>query len=147
MGCRGNIEIIHPKLGVDSGEVSIFLYTHWGGETVCQDLAQALDDGRSRWSDPDYLTRIIFNQLQGDNRDLTGFGIGIHPAGDAEFPVPALYWTTREGRFGQEPTEEPLVMYEDDILTADEFIDRFLPPAVQVIDHVTEPTLEIKELL
>ena len=146
MGCRGNIEIIQPKIGVESGEARIFLYTHWSGDTVCQDLAQALENGRSRWSDPDYLTRIIFNQLQGDNRDLTGFGIGIHPAADAEFPVPSLYWTTRSGRFGQEP-EEPMIMYVSDIFTADEFIDKFLPPVAPVIDHSNEPTLEMKGLL
>ena len=125
MGCRGNIEIIQPKVGAESGEASIFFYTHWIGDMVCEVLADGLDKGRSRWNDPDYLTRIIFNELQGDNRDLTGFGIGISGAGDAEFPVPTLYWTTRITKIGVQVADEPHVMYEADIFTADEFITKF----------------------
>jgi hypothetical protein len=145
MGCRGNIEICQRDPGPLSDgvlETSIFFYTHWTGDSVCQDLAQALDDGRSRWNDPDYLTRIIFNQLQGDNRDLTGFGIGLRAAADAEFPIPKLYWTTITGKFAMEP-DKPMVEYETDVYTANEFIEAFLP----AVEQALEPTLEIKGLV
>jgi len=143
MGCRGNIEISQPKFGFGEGDVSIFLYTHWGGDEVCESLARGLEAGRSRWTDPDYLTRIIFNELQGDDRRTTGFGIGIQQM-DNEFEMPNLYWTTRDGKFGSVP-DEPFVMYEGSIFTAEEFMLKFLPE-VATPNSALEDTQELETI-
>ena len=92
MGCRGNIQIDQDAM---CGETppSLFLYTHWNGNQVCEILAGALEKGRSRWNDDGYMTRIIFNQLQGDDRDVTGFGIQVGYAPDNEYEIPRVFWT------------------------------------------------------
>lgn len=70
MGDRGNIVIRSQTDG------DIWLYTHWGGSTLREDLRDALIAGRSRWDDPSYLARIVFcGMLQGDMAGTTGFGI------------------------------------------------------------------------
>ena len=48
---------------VDEGDVYVYLYSHWGETTWRQDLAQALDTARPRWSDDNYCLRIIVDQL------------------------------------------------------------------------------------
>jgi hypothetical protein len=71
MGDRGNIVIEE-----DFSDGKIFLYSHWGGSSLPEILANALDRGQGRWSDSPYLTRIIFNEMtKGDEMDTTGFGI------------------------------------------------------------------------
>ncbi len=141
MGCRGNIEIIQPKLGHTSGEVSIYLYTHWGGEELCQDLARGLDKGQGRWLDPDYLTRIIFNEMQKDDRGTTGFGISVYPAGDAEFPTPSLFWPTTENRLGYQQPHDLMIQYKEDFYSPDEFIEKFLP--AETVSPALQDTQEI----
>jgi hypothetical protein len=69
MGDRANIV-------VEQTEGSVYLYTHWGGSGIRATLAAALDRGRPRWTDPAYLTRIIFSEMiQGDVLGGTGYGI------------------------------------------------------------------------
>ena len=54
----------------------VALYTHWTGSVLPQTVAAALDRGRGRWTDPAYLTRIIFSEMiKGDVRGETGYGI------------------------------------------------------------------------
>ena len=70
MGERAQIEIVQKPH-------SVFLYTHWGGKTVLSDTARGLLYGRDRWDDPEYLTRIIFDNLSRNAPfPTTGFGIG-----------------------------------------------------------------------
>jgi|TARA_R110002020_G_scaffold155677_3_gene336890 hypothetical protein len=140
MGDRGNIEIAQPCTGLERGETSIFLYTHWRGSELCKILATALDKGRDRWADPAYMTRIIFNELQGDDRSNTGFGISIEEV-DPEYPTPQLFWTTRTTKFGTPAPEHPQVWHGTEFYTADEFILHFLAPRDDYYD--LEPTLEI----
>lgn len=46
-------------------------------------LAKALDRGRDRWTDSEYLTRIIFCDMVRDDMDsTTGYGIGLSRHGD-----------------------------------------------------------------
>jgi hypothetical protein len=141
MGNRGNIEICQPIEGKESGEVTLYLYTHWTGDTVCETLAKALDDNRGRWNTPDYMTRIIFNELQGDDRSSRGFGIAAWPAADAQYPTPQLYWTTRTTKFETQTADEPMVWYETDIMTADEFIEKFLPANKGLLDTQEIPVV------
>ncbi len=69
MGDRGNIVIRSQSDG------DIWLYTHWGGETLHDDLHAALSRD-ARWDDPSYLARIVFcSMLHGDTDGTTGHGI------------------------------------------------------------------------
>lgn len=131
MGDRGNIQISQPLVGEATGEASVFFYTHWRGSEVCQVLAKALDDNRETWGDPDYLARIIFNELQGDDRSNKGFGIGTCEI-DPEHPTPEVYWTTRTSRFDTQIPNELMVQYNGDMMTGDEFVNLKLPPVQQV---------------
>ena len=70
MGDRANIVVTGDHTD------PIFLYTHWRGYAVPGILQAALKRGRGRWGQTDYLTRIIFCELIGDDASgLTGFGI------------------------------------------------------------------------
>lgn len=140
MGNRGSIEVCQPH-HFENKEQSLFLYTHWRGHEVCEVLATALDLGRSRWHDPSYLTRIIFNELQGDDREPTGFGISLYEHGDNEYPVPMVYWTTRTNKQDYILAEQPMVALGTDIYTADEFILKVLAPSI--LDDELEPTQEL----
>lgn len=44
----------------------IWLYSHWGGSSQRQDLAQAIMKAKPRWSDSSYATRIAISTLIGD---------------------------------------------------------------------------------
>ena len=76
MGDRGQVELV-------MSEGSIFLYTHWGAEGLPWVVAKALDRGRSRWDDDEYLNRIIFSQMIKDEvMEETGYGISLGERGD-----------------------------------------------------------------
>jgi len=81
MGDRGNIV-------VDDGGKRVFLYSHWSGGDLPQVLSKALGR-KQRWSDGQYLARIIFcEMLAGSSEGLegeTGFGISAE-VGDNEYP-------------------------------------------------------------
>lgn len=71
MGDRANV-VVHD--GVPSR--AVYLYTHWHGSELPQILAKALLRGIDRWTDGQYLARIIFNEMTlGDELGTTGFGI------------------------------------------------------------------------
>ena len=82
MGDRGNIVM-------DYGEnQQIFFYTHWHGSDIQSILQASLMRAKQgdRLDDAPYLSRIIFCDLcQGEERDLTGFGITPY-ACDTEHP-------------------------------------------------------------
>lgn len=68
MGDRGNII-------VKDGESTVYLYTHWTGSDLPETLKGALSRGKDRWDDGLYLTRVIFQDMIGNDKDITGFGI------------------------------------------------------------------------
>jgi len=77
MGDRGNIKLIS-----EYGE-PIYFYTHWTAYRLPEIVAKGLDNGIGRWSDEDYLNRIIFQALlEGDDSQLS-YGIGTREAGDS----------------------------------------------------------------
>jgi hypothetical protein len=63
----------------DRGQVKIgkvYLYTHWGAYNLINALQIAIGK-KWRWGDEEYLTRIIFEEMVGDEKGTeTGFGIG-----------------------------------------------------------------------
>jgi len=61
-----------------SGESTLYLYSHWGGEEQEQDLASALLAAGPRWDDHAYATRILVSQIVGNQWDQeTGFGLSV----------------------------------------------------------------------
>ncbi len=73
MGDRANVVLVEKRKRTVTG---IFLYTHWSGTELPAILQDALNRGQSRWTDPSYLARIIFNEMtKGDEMSLTGYGI------------------------------------------------------------------------
>lgn len=65
MGDRANIKTAD----------GIFFYTHWAGTELPDTLADALDKGRDRWDDSLYLNRVIFCEMVGEDKGITGYGI------------------------------------------------------------------------
>lgn len=57
-------------------DLSVNLYSHWGGYDRFVNLANALHAAMPRWNDTSYATRIIVSQLIGtDWTEETGFGL------------------------------------------------------------------------
>ena len=78
MGCRGQV-----KIKDNYGDGSVYLYTHWGAEELKEDVALALAR-RKRWTDSEYLARIIFDQMKGNDVGHLSFGIGTSEQGGIE---------------------------------------------------------------
>lgn len=62
-------------------EAGVYLYTHWGAENIENVVSESLasDRGQARRHDPEYLARIIFEDMidaEGGQGGETGFGIG-----------------------------------------------------------------------
>ena len=74
MGDRGQVHI------KDEG---VWLYTHWGATDLDETVKRAISK-RWRWNDPEYLARIIFDEMIGEEQGSeTGFGISSKgPHGD-----------------------------------------------------------------
>jgi len=73
MGDRGQVLI------KDEG---VYLYTHWSATELVETVKTALAK-RRRWDDPEYLARIIFNEMtKGSEMEETGYGIGSSKHGD-----------------------------------------------------------------
>ena len=92
MGDRAQVRVVDEY----KPEKSVFLYTHWNGHALAETVHAALKRGW-RWSDGTYLTRCVFNEMQGEDREETGFGIDTTQHGDIEHPLIIL-------RPGIEPT-------------------------------------------
>lgn len=67
MGDRANVRVVYA-------DSSIFLYTHWEGHSLPSTLQNALLK-KERWDDGQYLSRIIFQEMIGQDAGTTGFGI------------------------------------------------------------------------
>ena len=85
MGDRAQVKIMD---GYDPKR-AVFLYTHWGGTELLMVIHTAIKKGW-RWNDGCYFTRHIFNEMQGEDRDETGFGIDTAEHGDIEHPLITL---------------------------------------------------------
>ena len=84
MGCRGTIEIWENGDAPKSEERPVVLYTHWGAKEMEDDLRDVLSR-KQRWTDPSYLSRMIFSRMTRNDTDgETGYGILTVNIGDAE---------------------------------------------------------------
>jgi hypothetical protein len=63
-------------------DTGVYLYTHWGGHELPKSVSSALAR-EARWGDPEYLTRIIFDEMTEESHgSSTGHGIGDAQHGD-----------------------------------------------------------------
>lgn len=97
MGDRANIV-------VKSGEEQVVLYSHWGGHELPETLRAALERGRDRWDDFQYLTRIIFCQMVPVKHwnESTDFGI-TGKVYDNERPIITVNADENTVQFGDKP--------------------------------------------
>jgi len=59
-----------------SEDLAVALYSHWGEDSMYQDLAQALQHAKPRSGDKEYYVRMAISYLMQDSiLDETGFGI------------------------------------------------------------------------
>lgn len=97
------------QVGIKDGDHgTVYLYTHWGGTELAETVQAALKR-EERWDDAEYLARIVFQQMLGDDDGATGFGIstGIH--GDIEHPLIVLDTSTRTIAFYERDGERELM--------------------------------------
>lgn len=103
MGDRANIYLEMP--GKDGEPDGIYLYTHYYGHKWPEMLRQALEFGRGRWTDDQYLARIITSQVFSDiQNDETGGGLSLR-IGDNEHLVTVCDLIGREVSFATEGGE------------------------------------------
>ena len=80
MGARAQVKI-------EEHGAAVYLYTHWGAGSIVETVKTALRK-KWRWTDSEYLARIIFCQMvKGYEDEETGFGIGTEEHGDIEILV------------------------------------------------------------
>lgn len=88
MGDRANIFFVDDLGGTVAK--GVYLYSHWGGQDLPEELRQALNTtpARARWDDPAYLCRIlvleVLKDLQGKE---TGAGLGTSRTRGDGYPV------------------------------------------------------------
>jgi hypothetical protein len=79
MGARTNFELKDSK-------GSVWLYSHWGGDSKVADLQAAIEKAKPRWDDPSYAMRIVVSQLIGSDWDSeTGFGLSSYESGEESY--------------------------------------------------------------
>jgi hypothetical protein len=77
----------------DSKENIVFLYGHWAGHRMLENLADAVSAAEPRWQDESYATRIAISQLIKDEwASETGWGITVNELADNEHKVPIIDW-------------------------------------------------------
>jgi hypothetical protein len=73
---------------------TVFLYGHWAGHNMLQNLADAVQIAHPRWTDETYATRICISQMIGEDwGQETGWGISVNQLGDNEHKVPVIDWS------------------------------------------------------
>ena len=86
---------------------TVFLYGHWAGHRMLENLANAVEAARPRWTDESYATRICISQLVGDEwSSETGWGISVNQLADNEHKVPVIDWA-----------EQTFTLMEEDLQT------------------------------
>ncbi len=80
----------------DSKEDIIFLYGHWAGHRMLENLADAVKAAEPRWDDESYATRIAISQLINDEwQSETGWGLSVNTILDNEHKVPIIDWKNK----------------------------------------------------
>lgn len=105
----------------DRNENIIFLYGHWAGYRMLEQLGNALVQAKPRWNDESYATRICVSQLVNAEWDReTGWGLSVNHILDNEHKIPVVDWA-----------KQTVTLYEEDLQTAvfsmglQEFSDKY----------------------
>jgi|AntAceMinimDraft_1070359.scaffolds.fasta_scaffold01157_36 hypothetical protein len=79
MGSRTNFELKDYK-------GSVWLYSHWGGDSKANDLAAAINHAEPRWFDTSYAMRMVVSYLIKDSlMEETGYGISSYEHGEESY--------------------------------------------------------------
>jgi len=66
---------------------TIYLYSHWGGESKFDDLKRAISHANGRWDDVSYANRIAISQIVGESwKHSTGYGLSVNSILETEYP-------------------------------------------------------------
>jgi hypothetical protein len=100
---------------------TVFLYGHWAGYNMLENLANAVEHARPRWNDESYATRIAISRMVGEEWESeTGWGISVNQLADNEHKVPVIDWD-----------KKTFTLFEEDLttvvfsLTIDEFVNKY----------------------
>lgn len=107
MGARTNFELQDSK-------GSVWLYSHWGGDSKVQDLAEALYHAGPRWGDDSYAMRIVVSRLIGEAwSGETGYGIGSYEFGEESYLPISVHFPSRT------------VSYDNELYSFVEFVAKY----------------------
>jgi hypothetical protein len=107
MGARTNFELKDYK-------GSVWLYSHWGGDTKANDLAAAINHAEPRWADTPYAIRMVISYLIKDNvMGDTGYGISSYECGEESYVPISVDFVTMT------------VNYQDIIYSFEEYVKFF----------------------
>ena len=91
----------------DSKGDTLYLYGHWAGHRMLQNLADAVSAAEPRWGDESYATRICISRLVNEEwSSETGWGLYINQIGDNEHKVPVINWA-----------DKTFTLFEEDLST------------------------------
>lgn len=111
MGDKANVFVRQEEDGA-----GVYLYTHWGGHNLPETVQAALAHKVS-WDDPQYLARVIFCHMIGDDvRGDLNYGISAR-IGDNGHKILVVDATVKGGRVGyaappsrrQDPQPSPVL--------------------------------------
>jgi len=105
----------------DSKGDTVFLYGHWAGHRMLENLADAVEHARPRWNDESYATRITISRLVNEEwTSETGWGITVNELADNEHKVPIIDWTNKTFTLMEEDLKTEVFS-----LTLDKFVDKY----------------------
>jgi hypothetical protein len=107
---------------------TVFLYGHWAGYRMLENLADAVSAAEPRWNDEEYATRIAMSHLVGDEwKSETGWGISINRLADNEHKVPIINWAAKTFTLMEEDLET--IVFST---TLDAFVAKYSSQSVMV---------------
>jgi hypothetical protein len=107
LGSRTNFELKDTK-------GSVWLYSHWGGDSKVEDLAAALEHAKPRWGDVSYAMRMVVSYLIKDNlMSDTGYGLGSWEFGEESYDPISVDFAI------------DVVTYRDTVYSFEEFVNIF----------------------
>lgn len=107
---------------------TVFLYGHWAGHRMLENLADAVQAAEPRWTDESYATRIVISQLINDEwPSQTGWGITINELADNEHKVPIIDWANATFTLFEEDLTTEVVS-----LPLDRFVAKYSSQSVMV---------------
>jgi hypothetical protein len=100
---------------------TVFLYGHWAGHRMLENLANAVEAARPRWNDESYATRIAISHMVGDEwTSETGWGISVNQLADNEHKVPIINW--KEQTFTLMEEDLQTIVFESSL---DSFVNKY----------------------